>query len=740
MKTHTTLLMLAFSVAPLYAQQAAPAPAAQVFTALAEQPAHGGMAATPEQRAVVFNALALLPQEVSDFTVATKVGQNVLRLAQSGACPEIKPDSLPAELLALDNIALATTKASPATYKGLAKAIEYSRTVTAAMELALNWSLGAHPEAASIIMNETRQVTSAQGHAAAAHLQGIHLPPSYLVLTCEPGQEEVLKSWYDAFMGQVADVDEPWLTPVQNVNGFSGAHIEPGNRKDADEDVDAAANTPYADFEKALRQESNKRHLYVLARLQGNALILATCENPDELKLAASPGESVLSTNLLTAADGKLDKGVLGLTYISKELLAMNKTIHDDYALNLAAIMSKVFTKLGEKDIPNQTTYNKATIGIEVLAGQYKQLTSHGITQPTTILAWSDGDLHLTLNCDAQGCSFHPNALRLAALADAPQTAFYAEMTPLHLGTPLPDFHAMAEAGMDAAAAVTLTLAENNKAQAEGAIATVRNFAPELQAMAAAAGSMAYGLDGHVAFVLDAVHAPLPGIIGAQPGTEAELPRFSLYAGVQNRGQLSSGWEALLTAVGQAAGKLGTSPGVVNMLPITPTHMGNATSYSVSLPFFTPDFVPSLTISDKGLALGSSARFNAQLVQAATGNTPFAGSAFAFRIAPFARSLRSLAIALDPTPEEAEPAANSRIRLEANDDEAVRAYAAMNQPDSPTATVLAAKEARLQRASDDLSTAATIFEQAAKVADGVYGTSTIANGTYTLHVKVDMKD
>ncbi len=736
MKTHTTLLMLAASLAPLYAvQPSAAATAAQEFTALANTPAQGGMAATPELRAAVFNALALLPDTISDFAVATAVGDNLTRLARSGVCPELTTDALPAELLALDNIAVATTMATPATYSGVTKAVEYSRTVMTAMEIALNWTLNAHPAAAQIVTQETQLQTQALGHEAANHLQGIELPPTYVVLTCKPGQEGVLQSLYDEFISRTKAEGEDWITPVQDANGFTGARFEPGKRYGASGPAETNADgTPISAFEKTLRDEIDKRSYFIMARLQGNALILALCEDPAELKLASSPGDSLLSTNLTSPADVNLGKDMLGMLHVSKELAAVNYAAHNGYVLNLAAIMSKVFIKLGERDVADQTTFRKASHGMEVLAGQFHRFTDRHIQQPTTMQAWSDGDLHLLSTCDAQGCSFRPSELKLAALADEAQTTLYAENTPLHLSTPLPNFNTVAEAALDVAAGVTLTLAENERAQAAGAIATVRQFMPELRAFADAAATMGYGLNGHMAFVLDATHTSLPPIVGAEPDIQADIPRFTFYAQVTNRGQIASGWNALLTAAGQVVSKLGASPMLVNMLPITPTHMGNATSYAIALPFFTQDFVPSLTISDTGLALGSSARLNTQVVQSATGNTPFAGSAFAFKFAPLARSLRSLATAIDPTPEEAEPVASSMIRLMDDDDAAVRAYAHTKASTPATAAT------RQQQAADKLSTAASIFEQLSSVAEGVYGTATIENGLHTLRIKVKNRE
>ncbi len=735
MTTRTILLTLAASVAPLYAQQPT-IPASQAFTTLAT-PAAQADAATPEQRAQVFSALALLPQNISDFAVLTNIGANLLHLAESRVCPELEVGDLPSEVLALDNIALASTPATPATYALLRHTLVNLSTLGSTMQLAQDWAGQARAELRDSIIEElvlrADAASAPEGDAAA----GAHIPPTYIIITSRPGEETVLQECYSLLLGGLQEENRPGITPVQDECGFSGIRMDMVETYKA-ELKEMTQNMAPRRKEMVL-EELAKHPVYLLVRQQGNALIIALCENPQELQLAASPADSLLATDKLAACDTNLSKGMIAAGHVSTELAAIGNEVNTQPTFNLADGIRAVFTRLAEVESANKAAYEQAASAVSFLASELQKLT-RPITQPSFMQMWCDGDLHFCLTSDAQGCSYRPGTLRLAALANAPNTSFYAETTPMQLGITPSDSNALLEAAFSVADGFSLTLAEENRAQAVGALAALKAFAPELQSLASAAATIGSGLDGQLAFVLDSVPGQLPRLSAETPSyTDAQVPRFSVFAGVCDRSKLSAGWDALLATAGQAAGKFGLSPEVVNLLPIVPRQEGSATSYSLALPLFTQqDALPSLAVSNTGLAAGTSARLNVQVLESATGTTPFSGAVFALRFAPLAKTLRSLATALDPAPEEAEPVASSQVKLEGGNEASVH-LATVGGADGPTSVFVAGERSKVQEASDQLSTAAAIFEYASTVAEGVFGASTIENGLHTLKVDVKMK-
>ncbi len=734
MTTRTILLTLAASVAPLYAQQpATPAPAAEVFTAMAA-PATPAQAASADQRAEVFSALALLPQDIPDVAVLTNVGGNLLSLAQSGRLPELDAGDIPAELLSLDNIALANTAATPATSALLQRVLISLSTVQSSVELAEKWGADARDELSDAIIEELLLRADAGMALPEGATEGVRLPTSYAIVTTKAGEEALVQECAALLLSSLQEETRPGITAVNDANGFSGIRMDVVETFRAE--LEEATQDMAPRRREQLLAELAQHPLHILLRQQGNALILALCEDPQELKLAASPAESLLATDKLAACDANLGKRLLAAARISPELSAACQAVHEQPTYRLAEGISAVFTRLGGQDSANKEAFDKAAAGISFLSAELRKL-SRPITRPSTLQLWCDGDLHLTATSDAQGCSYCPGELRLVTMASAPQTSLYAESTPMQLGlNNLPDAQALLEAAFATAEGFALTVDGEERTQTAAAISTVKTFLPELQALAAASSTVCSGLNGQTALVMDSAYTPIPPVAGAQPGTHADAPRFAIYAGVSDRSKLSSGWEDLRAAAGQIAVKFGAPAEIVNMLPIASKQEGAAMSYSISLPFFSQDAVPCLAVTDSGLTLGSSVNLTTKVANSATGTTPFAGAAFALKFAPLAKTLRSLATALDHDAEEAEPAANSDVRLEK---EGSAPVAVIGGPNGPTSIFLCTRTADAEDAADQLSTAAAIFEFASTIAEGLYATSTTAEGLHTLHMEIKMK-
>ncbi len=727
MTTRTILLTLAATVAPLYAQQpTAPIAAAQVFTALATPPL--STAATPVQRAQVFNALALLPADIANVAVLTNVGGNLLRLAESGKLPELSVGDIPAELLALDNIALATAPATPASYALMQRVLVGMSTVDSGLQLAEEWAPHAKDNISDTIIEELLLRADRDSALPEGAAENAHVPASYLILTAKAGKEGMLQECAGLLLSDLRESGKTGVTPVEADNGFSGVRIDVVETYR--EELDAATQDMAPRRRAQLLEQLAKHPVCLLTRQQGNALIIALCEKPQDIRLAGTPEESVLATNMLAACDPNLGKGMIAAAHVSKELAAIGNELNSRPGINLAHGVSSVFTRLAEADSANKPTYERAAHALQFISGELQGLM-RPITQPCTMQMWCDGDLHLTLSGDAQGCNYKEGLLRLTAMADAPATTLYMESTPMQLGVTPPDAEALIDAAFNVAEGFTLTLKGEERTQAEAALATTKSFVPELRALAEAASIIHSGLNGEVAFVLDSVQGQLPKLSAEQPGmAEAAIPRFSLYAGVSDRRQLALGWDALRATAGQVAARLGAAPTIINMLPISARPVGAAMSYSLALPFLTPETLPSLAVTNAGLALGTSANLNLRMVESATGSQPFAGGVFALKFAPLAKTLRSLATAIDPAPEEAVPVASSRVRLE-------------NLNDSLTVSLIENAETRertrLQEAADELSTAAAVFEHASSVAEGVYGASTVENGQHVIRMEIKMK-
>ncbi len=646
--------------------------------------------ALAEKRAEVLSALALLPADVTDFATLTHIGDTLRRVVESGQLDGLTLDELSPELLALDSAALATT-ATPETYALLSKAIDALYITALGGEWGKEWAREATPAAAPII---TRELVEAAPTAAGvpggkpdASWQSFRVPASYAVITAKAGQEEMITRLCAEALSNLQKNTEPGVTPVNDANGFSGICIDLAARHQA---AELPANAPEALMEAFMGIASNRK-LYVLVRQQGAAFILALCEDPAELKLAASPAESVLLNDTLAPFDANLDKDFIAAVHAGKELTTLQQTSGASSLLKLVPYVGKVFSGLASSDAANKAAFDKAAAATELLgkaAGQFFRPAD----SPTTLQLWYDEDLHMEASFDAQGAIYEEGQLRLADMGAAPSTALYAEATPVRSGFALPGLPELAEAAIDLVHGFALTQEGSDMAELNMSLAAAQAFMPELRELSAACNTIGSGLDGHSALVIDSTPASLPALLGAPGQGTVEVPRLGLYVGVSERSMLSQGWDALLTTAGKILTKTGSDPSVIAMLPIVPSQVGSATSYSIALPFFTPDFVPNLTLNDKGMALGTSSKLNARMLESATGTAPFAGALFSLRFAPIADCLGSLAGA-----------------------------------DSPSGIA-------------ELATAAASAEAIAGVLEGIYGCSTVTNDVCTLKLKVSFTE
>jgi hypothetical protein len=86
------------------------------------------------------------------------------------------------------------------------------------------------------------------------------------------------------------------------------------------------------------------------------------------------------------------------------------------------------------------------------------------------------------------------------------------------------------------------------------------------------------------------------------------------------------------------------------------------------MPWFTPDMVPSLTVSDTAFAAGTSSTLNEELVATASGSVPFAGSVFSIQFQPLATTARGIADALAAEAKAEEEPLTLGVEGEVEDD------------------------------------------------------------------------
>lgn len=637
MKMRTTLLLMAATAAPLYAQQAAPME--QVFTTLAataETPA-----ASLAQRAAALPALAVIPDNCEIAVTFSHIGDMAGKMAEAGMFGKLD-EPLPQEILNFDSVAIAatsgTTEALVKTFYPLSS--EGSGNGSLLSLLSEAWTSQADAAYAPVIKDEMNKARTAAWESMLKNLgENGHLSPIYVALTAKPGQEGLMQQWYTmAVSSLMSNADEEM--GVSAVDGeFMGLRFQLKDTIEIDEEYDDKED-------KAVKANLAQHNVYLLFKMQGKALVCIICEDPAEIRLAQTPEDSLLASDKLAFCDANIDKPILHASYVTPEISNIwNECQLAPYRLS-ARTVETIFSSLARLGGENQNAFTKAAEGLHQLAELFLEKLPYKETQPSAAQVWLDGrNLKAEISCTApEGAAYLPGQLQLTGMAEKPGVILYAEGT---CGTyashaALPPASDLADKAMDVARGAILSLKTEEQDKASAFLSMVSPFLPDATQLATTLVSICQGLGNSNALVLDSAGS-IPPVLGGKPGNTIAMPRLSFYAGVKDRAKLSAGWDSILGIAGNVATRLGTDPAVIQMLPIVPKVDGNTASYSVALPWFTPDMAPNVTLNDTGFTMGSSADLNGQVLASATGSFAFEGTVFNLQFAPLATTLRGIA-------------------------------------------------------------------------------------------------
>ena len=359
MNMRTTLMLMAATVAPVYAQQPTDS-AAQVYTSLAT-PAPA-TTATAAQRAAAYPALALIPANVEALFTLNNIGNTARALG------EIVGDAAPDELLSLQSLAIAS---GAGTIDSLQALVPWLAKSQLEVNIHLNlWTSSTADPAKSIITRMVNDYVDATNKAALANMSQVKLPPIYAVLTTEAGNEGMLQEWLNlAIQGMQEDInpdDEDEVRTAYEANGFAGISIKlkgsefvsPGY--DYNEETGELTRKELTEEQKAISAELDKRTVYVLLRREGNALQAVVCEDPSAIVQPTKPEESVLASDKLAGADANLSKNPAALLWCDGGFTAAYNKMQFGTCLAAAKIVEDSFRELAATDAAKATTWSKA--------------------------------------------------------------------------------------------------------------------------------------------------------------------------------------------------------------------------------------------------------------------------------------------------------------------------------------------------------------------------------------------
>ncbi len=725
MNIRTTLMMLAATAAPIYAQVSQET-SAHVYSSMVAT----GNAATASisQRAAAYPALAYIPADVEMVMTLNHVGPGLVAIAaMTGSAGQIPPG-----LDSVDGISIAFGKGLGASLACVGDiysyaAIEQADGIKDCMKFFSQWERSAASPAGPVIKNLTeayvRQVLASAVNGASS----VKLPPMYAVVSTN-GTSATPAQWKELLLGALTDnigEGNPNDTrEVYSANGFDGIKLT----IPADEFIRASGNNN--EIQTALREAIDGRTIYVMVKQVGADLVAVICEKAEDIQLADSPAQSILSTNKLSAADAYLQNSPILLSYAAPGISSTLNRIQMQPWLGMGNLISGIYSELSRTPGANQETMSAAAAGARTITNAVSTLSKNKGSASDIALVWyNDSAVEIQVTTNNSAVQYSPGRLALTSLPDRPETVFYCESSPWTMPN-MPTTMQLLDSAVNLVDGFIATMPQHRQATANRKLAQAREFLPDLKDLIGAGETICSGLGNSYAFTIDNAGS-FPSVLGGKPGNTHAFPRISFYAGVTDRSKLSQGWEQLLTVAGNVATKLGSDPSVVRMLPIVPSARGNTSSYSVALPWFSTDFVPNITVSDTAFTMGTSSAYNANVASSATGTMDFCGAVATLNMRALASATRGAANAMREAAAPQAPAGPARTN--ARRVKGRRSYIAEDEYVSPRP----ARSAELRRA-EEVAEVAQALENVAIYVKRIDITSTTSNGAATTRIRVKL--
>lgn len=437
------------------------------------------------------------------------------------------------------------------------------------------------------------------------------MPPLYLGFKTEESDRAVAAQQVAA-MVENAGIFEEYVEPVEveasgvsfkgfKILGSKIAGLMAEERESMEEELEPA-------MVDRLLAAVAKKDIVIASGTVGNYVVLFLGGSLDDLKFASAPGESLLATDALAFTDAYASKELAAVAYGQKQgmdtliaaaggLSEMTDGLRDGLAgadgLGDTRDLEAIFKIVAEREAALRALTGNEALGVVSFFEEGLKIESYGGAD-SGMVDWKS-----------------PN--KLASLGESEDVLLFANLTT----DAVYDEKARAyfEALLEAAYAMTMKVAEvpvegEQMAQFKGMAAMFDSkFRPDMVALwDAFANDFGGGLGHESALVVD-----LKGGAPAVPGIpqavvdKAKVPRISIVSPVADRAKLAGSWKTINSTLTGTLAKVGEMTGqeIPMQKPISSEKNG-ATTWFFPLPFFTDDFLPSVTVGDKWFVTSTS--------------------------------------------------------------------------------------------------------------------------------------
>ncbi|HSP44185.1 MAG TPA: hypothetical protein VLO11_15020 [Luteolibacter sp.] len=351
-----------------------------------------------------------------------------------------------------------------------------------------------------------------------------------------------------------------------------------------------------------------KKDLVILSERIGDYAVFFLGSSLDDLVFSEAPGDSVVACDAVAFCDAHLSKELAGLIYGKKEMISQMMS----NVTGLADIASGLQEGLAGSQGLGDTRDLQALL--RIVGEREAALRTLMKLDGTGTIAFIEDGLKIESYGGIDTGKFDWEASnRLAGLQAGENVALFTNAT---AGKAYSESaRAYLEALMETAYAVAMKVAElpleddDMLQYREMAGMFDMNFRKDAVAVwNALSGDFTEGLGQESALIIDlnGTPPPVPGV-PQEVVNEGKFPRITLVAPVTERAKLASAWQQIDGSAANILEKIGEMRGTpIPMQKPLSSERDGFTTWFFPVPFFTEDFLPSVTLGDEWFAASTS--------------------------------------------------------------------------------------------------------------------------------------
>ncbi len=463
----------------------------------------------------------------------------------------------------------------------------------------------------------------ADGESGVGMFERMKMPPLYIAFRTSEAARPAASQQLTGLLANLSSLGE-MVEPVEidaagqkfaghKISGAKIAEMLGQDREEIDKMLDSAV------VDKTLAAIA-KKDLVVVSGVVGDYAVLFVGSSVEDLKLAATPAQSMVGSDSLAFCDAYAAKDLAAVIYGQKGALEKMVAASGGLADMAAGLRDGLAGAEGLGDTRDLEALLRMVGEREAAIRKLVGIESLGMAA-----FFEEG---LKIECfggSDNGAVDWKASNKLAVLGESENVVMFANMT---MEAAYDEkARAYLEVLMETAYALAMKVSEvkvEDEQMAkfkEMAKMFDTQFRPDAVALwEAFSGDFGGSLGHERACVMD-LNGAVPAIPGLPQAVvdQGKFPRISLVAPVTDRAKLASSWQKMNTSITSILGKVSEMTGekIPMQKPISSEKDG-FTTWFFSLPFFSDDFMPSVTVGDKWFVASTSKNQALDLVNKAT--------------------------------------------------------------------------------------------------------------------------